>query len=771
MSAWLVKISRVWSTPPGHSVLPSTMLGRGFGWNRSLTARPAHRFNLSGMSMHPQPVRLSRHNDSANVEGSSGHEQRRHGRRLAHRTPHTYRLCDRFTEILLYGMIVFSPWAFGSTQPWAVWVMNIAGYALGILLAVKWGVCRLANYAPPRWGDAGNARWPVRLLAGLTVALLGWCLVSALNARATIDLNTIEFAYRESYINWLPHSYHAAGSWFEFWKYLGLACTFWALRDWLLGQTRRERLREQRDQSEPADPFEDLPPEPGTRIPARLRRFLWFVCLNGTLLAAEGILQRLDGTSKLLWLVEPLVNKTSEGQFGPYAYRSNAAQYLNLIWPVCLGLWWTLRRESHRALPSTRRLGGSPHLVLLPCAALVAAAPLLSMSRGGVLITAVTAPLAVLILYLAARRHRAHWSWLVPIAAGAVLAAVMAAAWPLVKPRLYGPRKVYPIRPGLALDQFTLRCAFRVPTDTSKIGWGLVTGLAGYEIGWYGIPPATAFMMRPSGGFNLIFFGPDGASQELPLLTNLLAQYRGEVIDITVTRESLPRLFINGAPIPLPDPSRMPPMATNAVAGSYLRVEPQSAFFDGLPAVVSAWDVALSATEIAALHDEFKQGNVSIAKDDRFTRPLVEVAHDEIRAPAFLLDQMSGRRETYATAEKMLKDFVWLGSGPGTFGALYGPYRSSTRDYWTWWAHNDWLEFRITFGRIGLGLALLALATAMIAPLQTGGVPLPRALPATLWVGMAGCLAHARFDFPFQIHSVALMFLVLACLCTIVSRR
>ena len=40
------------------------------------------------------------------------------------------------------------------------------------------------------------------------------------------------------------------------------------------------------------------------------------------------------------WLREPLWNKSADAQFGPYAYRSNAAQYFNLVWPVALALGW-----------------------------------------------------------------------------------------------------------------------------------------------------------------------------------------------------------------------------------------------------------------------------------------------------------------------------------------------------------------------------------------------------------------------------------------------
>src|SRR5438128_2576334 len=49
-----------------------------------------------------------------------------------------YSACERATEWLIYFMVVFSPWAFGTTQAWSIEVMNCAGYLLGGLLAAKW---------------------------------------------------------------------------------------------------------------------------------------------------------------------------------------------------------------------------------------------------------------------------------------------------------------------------------------------------------------------------------------------------------------------------------------------------------------------------------------------------------------------------------------------------------------------------------------------------------------------------------------------------------
>jgi O-antigen ligase len=65
-------------------------------------------------------------------------------------------------------------------------------------------------------------------------------------------------------------------------------------------------------------------------------------------------------------------------QFGPFHYRANAAQYLNLVWPVCLGFWWTLRFAGPNR---------SANHLLLVCAAIIAACPIISTSRGGAMIT------------------------------------------------------------------------------------------------------------------------------------------------------------------------------------------------------------------------------------------------------------------------------------------------------------------------------------------------------------------------------------------------
>jgi hypothetical protein len=318
-------------------------------------------------------------------------------------------------------MIVFTPWAFGTTQEWSTWTMNISAFALGLILLTKRIIRRQTGYRPPRWSrsaEGGDAEvlFPdesrhERLaiaLAVLTVVVLGWTLTSAINWRATYLEWQRRFEYRDC-INWLPHSYDSTSTWRSFWEYLGLACFFWATRDWLLGRTAAERHANRHrgsDRESHASPGAAAPtPRPwrvaepsgmeeaepatlrhGRPMPGRLQLVLWVLCINGAILALEAILQRLSGTDKLLWLVQPRYNEMGVAQFGPYAYRANAASYFNLLWPVCFGFWFVLRSEARRSIRRGHRLGSGNHLVLLPGAVLMAACPIISTSRGGALV-------------------------------------------------------------------------------------------------------------------------------------------------------------------------------------------------------------------------------------------------------------------------------------------------------------------------------------------------------------------------------------------------
>src|SRR5437773_1495483 len=70
------------------------------------------------------------------------------------------RVAEALTEGLIYFLVLFTPWAFGTTQPWSIWVLNSGGYALGGLLLTKW----LTRRSPP---PAGVSSMPLVAAAQL----------------------------------------------------------------------------------------------------------------------------------------------------------------------------------------------------------------------------------------------------------------------------------------------------------------------------------------------------------------------------------------------------------------------------------------------------------------------------------------------------------------------------------------------------------------------------------------------------------------------------
>ena len=592
-----------------------------------------------------------------------------------------YLLCDRLTEVLIYLMVLFSPWAFGTSQPWSIWVMNTAGYVLGVMLAVRLAIRKLKGYGPPRWdvlspesrvlspesrvhgpqstvhrlksegrGPKAEERSPestahspqpavhglqstvhsrrsgvatdrsvvsglwsavrgqrlltarrlTTTLAVLTVAILGYCLVSALNARANYQPGTESFAYHKHYLRWLPHSLDSSRTWFAFWSYLGLACSFWAVRDWLLGKSFAEAL----------------PVRPGNGasgrgqaafFPARLRRLFWVLAINGGLLGLEGIIQRLEGSGKLLFLVRPSIHKTAATQFGPYAYYANASQYFNLLWPACLGFWWMLHRS--------RGSRGWGHHVILLCCAIMAACPIISSSRGGAIITVGMLVLAALFLaatHLLLGGHRTH----------------------------------------------SRNCGI-VAADVQS------------------------------------------------------AHFHSESRSAPTARR---RLRFSNAPSPSNE-NRRTRMTTFAAL---------SLFFAGSLALGFALGWKALEPRLALLHEGYMS-----------------------------------REQDYDRARPMAAEYPVFGTGPGTFESVSQLYRVYTEENWFAQLHNDWLETRITFGWVGSALIALAFIAVVLRWFAGGGIHGGRRFVMLIWLALAGCLVHARFDFPFQVHSIVFLFLVL----------
>lgn len=656
--------------------------------------------------------------------------------------------------------------------------MNVGGYLLGALLAAKGLIRRRTGYRPLRW-NATQPAWTGRLLAGLTALVLLWCLVSALNARATVDPVTLRLHERSDFVAWLPHSFDAPSTWFTFWTTLGLAGTFWAARDWLTQLTRRERhlLRQARESTtaSSASPTGEIPVCRGPHfLPQRLKRLLGVLCVNGALVALVGIAGTLRPSEYILGLFP---HPTRQGGFfGPFWYRNNGAQYLNLLWPVCLALWHAVYLRAADSGHFLRRLSNSPALALVPCLGFMTAAPFVTTSRGGTLISLLVMAACLGVLLPGTWRH--GWRWTLPlilVPAGAVGGLLL--AWAPLAERFLNEFRVLATGAKAGFEAFTVRCVVTVPPDIGHRPVNLVvlsdSGRA-YDL-------STNFvMLRLQGTGRLaVRFRLDAPDRVLELTgTNAaLAQAERAVELILVQEREQTRVYVDGAPVRL---------ASRAGQGGFAWPERFASRYawvgrgDGADIVrgrirtVTILDRALTDEEVAAMAGAgpgASEGSWNLFASDPWQRltpaPLLNLQWGRLSPTRWIASGFGGRSSFYEDTRRMLAQYpAAFGSGPGTFANLYKVYLGDRNATDTWYVHNDHLETRLTFGWLGAVLVYL-LGLAAVAPvLVPGGLRLPRYFTLCLLIALGGALLHARFDFVFQTH--ALLFLTVL-LCSVLS--
>ena len=288
------------------------------------------------------------------------------------------RVLNTMSGAALLLMAVLAPWMLGATTRETISALNGLGFLSGGLWMAQRVLRSKVSLRRQIPAEYAGARWPTACVWGLVIALLGYVLCSALNPKASLQYtftpgfpfaSGVDVDYLEP-IEWLPQSHDQDRTLRAFWKYLAIALSFAAARDWLMGSSRRERRSD-----------DGTPRFPGDRM----QWLLWTLAINAAAVSLVGMLQRLDRTHQLLWTFANHLNG-GHGAFGPFPYRSNGAQYLNLMWPVTLGFWWVLRRRNVARRSVSNRSGGDPHVLLLVLAVLTAAGVVVANSRGGFLV-------------------------------------------------------------------------------------------------------------------------------------------------------------------------------------------------------------------------------------------------------------------------------------------------------------------------------------------------------------------------------------------------
>ncbi len=117
----------------------------------------------------------------------------------------------------------------------------------------------------------------------------------------------------------------------------------------------------------------------------------------------------------------------------------------------------------------------------------------------------------------------------------------------------------------------------------------------------------------------------------------------------------------------------------------------------------------------------------------------------------------TSRLAIWQSAWEMVQERPWLGFGPGTFWIVYSAYRSPQDGSSGNWVHNDYLEFWLETGVIGLGLAFAIAAAALglfiTAIRRERSRPAPAgnlALATACFAGLTGVGTHSVVTFNLQ---------------------
>ncbi|MDB4744426.1 O-antigen ligase family protein [Verrucomicrobia bacterium] len=686
-------------------------------------------------------------------------KRRRH--RSHNRTPKLYRWADIATEALIYFTILWGPWAFGTVHDWAITTMNLANYGIGLLLLTKWITRWKTEYQPARWtsytqnsgeNDHPKRDWRTKTVACLTVYMLGYILVSILNARSTYNWEFNFFEYKETYIKWLPHTYDKHATVQSFYNFLGLACCFWGLRDWLLGKTRTERMESTSEEDDSQHMFQEEISVPS--IPNRLKRLLWLLCMSGGLLALVGIVQRLDGTPKLLWILERERFGTSKQSFGPFGYRGNGASYLNMILPLSIGFLMWMIQYAKSARMKTGRKSSEAHFTLIPAICMMVTAPFISLSRGGFLVLGCMLLMGMFWILLKPNllkgRQRAGIGVMLLAGIGVMLLAGVGLSyyigWEPLLERLnaQNPWHETQIETPNNEDKITYIGDLPSPPYDRNLVLFMITDS---QSGKFRKSYFRAYLYK-NGNLRAQLYDYLRKSSAYITYTNLTealesGQLKLEFIrDATGIQTSVNDVILSGTE---KSSGKNPPAWNHPVVPNEILAYKKATLKKGQP------DLQSRLLSIHPIPSE--------TTPDQNKEP-IQLALDEIWSLREIVSKMSSRDRIYEDSWRMAKDYRMLGCGSGAWGTVYYLYHDAD-EVWDAWVHCDWLEYWINFGFFGTIPGFVLLILTSISFKAKSGITSHTWMRTALNLAITGCLLHALFDFPLQVISIMHLFITL----------
>lgn len=148
---------------------------------------------------------------------------------------------------------------------------------------------------------------------------------------------------------------------------------------------------------------------------------------------------------------------------------------------------------------------------------------------------------------------------------------------------------------------------------------------------------------------------------------------------------------------------------------------------------------------------------IILSGSDLFLRALT-VTDDEV------VMGMGGRMIAWKGTLAMLKDFLVIGSGPGTFATVFPQYQPAGTTTRFYQVHNDYLQYLVE-----LGVVFVPMCCWMLYSLFSVGRKKMRSTSRQTWgvalgamTGIVAILVHSAVDFNLHIPANAILFIVLA---------
>jgi O-antigen ligase len=668
--------------------------------------------------------------------------------------PKPYRWADIGTEALIYFTALWGPWAFGTVHDWAITTMNLSNYGIGLLLVTKWFIRWKTDYQPARWtsqsesdGESGSPKrdWRTKTVACLTVYMLGYILVSILNARSTYNWDFNFFEYEETYIKWLPHTYDKAATIQSFYNFLGLACCFWGVRDWLLGKTRTERMESASEEDDSQHMFEEEISVPS--IPIRLKRLLWVLCIGGGLLALVGIVQRLDGTPKLLWILERERFGSSTQGFGPFGYRGNGASYLNMILPLSVGFLMWMIQYAKSVRMKTGSKASESHFTLIPAICMMMAAPFVSLSRGGSLVMLlILFTILLIITFKPDLVREVNKLKTITLFFIAILFAFFLGWQPLMnRMNTQNPWHETGLSKPNYSDTIIMKFDMPPPPYNENI---LLFQLTDSRDQRFRTTSYEAYL-NPHGSLIVKIENTIDATFISNSFTNFTSAVDNKSVNLKLERNSKGlEATVNSISLKEKKNQR----ETTPIVWQYPIIN-NELFLLGEKKIRRKSDPII--TKSFNILPNILPSNHGSQNTDSY---LLEFSKN--KGLAYLLANLSSRDRIYEDAWRMAKDYKFFGCGIGAWSSVYFLYHD-VDEAWDAWVHCDWLEYYITFGLFGSIPILALLILSMIPADKSCALLLTKWMQISINLAILGCATHAISDFPFQVLSILHLFIVL----------